>query len=273
MTSQTSKTDRISILLVLENAATLNLVTNILQPQPLSAFGLNILGTTSADEATDALKFFVPHVMVVDLDMPDGWGLALGVIRQFPEIDLIAITTSDQQSERARRHGIENVLNASGNEDLIDSLLFVLGVEEKEEATGPDLLIVGRNDDELATLFALLRHSGYRVAIAETAAAALDSLEQNPETGVMIVDLLVPGGGAMELLEESHSRFAGTGKIALTGFLDGDLARRALSSGAFECLVKPLEADRVISAVEACLAHVEYRSRRPWWKRLWEDTA
>jgi CheY-like chemotaxis protein len=273
MSSTTSKADKVGMLLVLQNRATLNLLSKILQPQPMNAFGLSILGASSAEEARDALRLFVPDIMVVDLDMDEGWPFLQQAVRRFPEINVIAATSSDQSAEVARRQGIENVLTASGNEDFIESLLSLLGVDDNTAPKGPGVLLVGRNDEELASHFALLMHSGYNVSIAEDAAAAIETLERNAEINVILMDLLVPGGGALDLIRDCRAKFPQTGVIALTGLPDNDLVREALSHGAFECLVKPLDADRMINAIEACLAHVEYRNQRPWWRRIWGNTA
>jgi DNA-binding NtrC family response regulator len=250
-----------------------NLLSRILEPYPMSAFGMNIFGATSTEEARSTLELFVPDILVVDLDMKDIWTVLQCFRRDFPHVAIIAVTGSDQRAGLARKQGIENVLAASGDEDFIDSLLDMLGVEDKAAPRGPGILLVGGANDEIASLFAMLRHSGYDVRLSPTVTAARQMLESNPGIRLVMLDILVPGGGALSLIKEAGVRFPRVGAMVLTSVLDSEVVRLALRLGAFECLIQPLEGDRVIHSIEACLAHVEYQAHRPWWKRIWEDTA
>ena len=52
--------------------------------------------------------------------------------------------------------------------------------------------------------------------------------------------------------------------IVISGLSDQEVARHALELGAFDYLIKPISPDNLISSVEACLAHSEYRHQH-WW--------
>jgi DNA-binding NtrC family response regulator len=265
--------EKVGFLLALRNRATVSLLTKILEPQPMSAFGMNIFGATSIGEAREALEVFVPDIVVIDLDLPDSWPLVEQSLRDFPQTEIIAVTSLDQRADFARRQGIGHVLTASGEEDFIGALLHLLGVDDGAGARGPGVVLAVDHNEESAALYAFLMHSGYDVRIATTAPDALEALEKDPQIHLVVADIHLADGGALGLVRETAQRFPHAGAIVMTGVQDSEVVRLALSLGAFDCLVKPVQPDRVISAIEACLAHIEYRGLRPWWKRIWGNTA
>lgn len=118
----------------------------------------------------------------------------------------------------------------------------------------PSVLVV---DDERATRELLklhLAHAGYEVRLAEDAIVAGRALMESPPD-VMIVDVALPYMGGLEFVAtlNADTTMPHVPVIFITG-RDGAVDRaRALGA---ECLVKPVEPDRLLELVER---HVQVR--------------
>ncbi|MBR1609039.1 MAG: sigma-54-dependent Fis family transcriptional regulator [Kiritimatiellae bacterium] len=109
-------------------------------------------------------------------------------------------------------------------------------------------------DDERNTREGLGRalRGRYDVALAESAAAAIASLESRP-ADVMLSDVRMPGGDGVSLLKTVRERFPGTICILLTAYGSVETAVEAMKAGARDFLTKPVNLDQLDLVLERAL--------------------
>jgi DNA-binding NtrC family response regulator len=113
------------------------------------------------------------------------------------------------------------------------------------------LLIV---DDEESIRGVLAEYFGrqYEVEQASTAVAALTAFRRR-RPDVVLLDLMMPGTIAGQDIVGVMG--AEVPVIVITAVTDLELARRALSEGAFDFVMKPFDLKRVGEIIEAALVH------------------
>jgi DNA-binding NtrC family response regulator len=134
----------------------------------------------------------------------------------------------------------------------------------------PTVLIV---DDErtLRTMVAnFLRDQGHEILDAATLAEARQLLEAQP-VDVLILDLLLPDGNGLALLEQLAREQSGVETIVLTAHGDISSAVRAMKIGAYHYLTKPFDAQELTHLVARAaevvtmrreLGHLREQARR-----------
>lgn len=109
------------------------------------------------------------------------------------------------------------------------------------------------DDDRLvlSTLAAGLAHSGFSVGEAETAESAMELVEASA-FDLAILDMRMPGmsgsGLARWLRERTHVPF-----LFLSAYSDVELVTEAVREGALTYLVKPIQVEQLVPAIEAAL--------------------
>ncbi|MBB2748843.1 UNVERIFIED_ORG: NarL family two-component system response regulator LiaR [Microbispora rosea subsp. rosea] len=79
---------------------------------------------------------------------------------------------------------------------------------------------------------------------------AIDSLRPN----VVLLDMVMPGMGGLEVLERIRERPAPPAVIVLTSFVENEVALQAVRGGALSYLSKTSAVDRVVEAVRMAVA-------------------
>ena len=108
-------------------------------------------------------------------------------------------------------------------------------------------------DDQPAVLKALSRllvSAGLEVASFGSAQAFLDSGNADA-VGCLVLDLAMPGMNGMELQQALVARESALPVIFLTGHGDIDTGVQAMKYGAADFLTKPVDGDKLLSAVHA----------------------
>jgi len=127
----------------------------------------------------------------------------------------------------------------------------------------PRILIV---DDEALirkSLTRVLAGRGFESVTAGDAREALALLERD-EVDVALVDVKLPGMDGIELLGRIKANWPQVDVIIITGYASMDTAIKALKSGAYDFLCKPINDDQLIAALHRCLEkrRLETESRR-----------
>jgi DNA-binding NtrC family response regulator len=114
-------------------------------------------------------------------------------------------------------------------------------------------------DDDAASrdgLASLLERWGYKSLTAANGQTALKTCEQSlPDA--MVLDLIMPEMTGLELVQALGERVRQMAVIMLTGQATIDSAVQAIKLGAYDYLAKPLEANRLRTALEKGLRQVE----------------
>ncbi len=117
------------------------------------------------------------------------------------------------------------------------------------------ILVVDDDSDACQALGGLLEESGFAVEAAGNGARALARLDQagvGPD--LVLTDLQMPVMDGLELIRCIQAREKAPPVILVTGMETRDLCTRAGGYGAVECLVKPIDADELLWAIERALA-------------------
>ena len=102
----------------------------------------------------------------------------------------------------------------------------------------PHVLIVEDNENVTSALQILLESAQWRVSVANSIAAALQSSRDDPPE-VALLDLTLPDGDGLTLAAPLRS--AGTRKIVvLTGHDDRETSQRCAEAGCDDVLIKPV---------------------------------
>ena len=113
-------------------------------------------------------------------------------------------------------------------------------------------------EDELPIcdlLRAFFQRRGYDVTAVHDAAAAAERIQAG-EFHLLILDILLPDGDGMELLEKAQERHPDLPVIIMTGIgFDEELLREARRKGASGYVSKTLPLDQLLMEVHRVLKH------------------
>jgi DNA-binding response OmpR family regulator/DNA-binding MarR family transcriptional regulator len=108
----------------------------------------------------------------------------------------------------------------------------------------------------------LLSHNGYVAAHANSLAEAVAYLGSNPNTDVVISDIVMPEGDGFALLEHIRARDKSRPAVILvTGRASVGSVSEAMRHGAFDYLEKPIHLDQLLDSVSGAAAYVRAQAR------------
>jgi CheY-like chemotaxis protein len=157
-------------------------------------------------------------------------------------------------------------------ERLLDEVtLFLHQVEAQLSVEKRDMLHLVHNkeailahkkvllvDDDVRNTFALmtfLEEKGMEIIVGYTGKEALELLEQNPDTSVVLMDIMMPEMDGYEAMKKikAQPRFRKLPIIALTAkAMKGDKVK-CIEAGANDYLTKPVDTDRLLSLLRVWL--------------------
>ena len=114
------------------------------------------------------------------------------------------------------------------------------------------IMVVDNDRAALATLSRGLRDAGYDVLEADDSAVALELVSRTPPH-LALIDARMRGMSGIELAARLVSLHQ-LPFVFLSDYAGSDVVQRAKSLGALSYLVKPLEVEQIIPAIEAALA-------------------
>ena len=122
------------------------------------------------------------------------------------------------------------------------------------------ILIADDNDNIRKFFQKLLDRYGYEALPAKNGFEALDLIQSdNPD--LIILDVVMPDCGGIEVMTEMKNRGVNTPVVVITGYNNMDTAITSLRYGAMEYLVKPVSADKVLMILEKYFSDSDLPSR------------
>ena len=115
------------------------------------------------------------------------------------------------------------------------------------------ILVVDDSCSQRRALEALLSREGYTVLIAASGDEALAHLEQH-EVDVLLCDVSMPTMDGLAVLRHVQAHDAGIAAVMMSGHGDITTAVAAMREGAYDCLVKPISGEDLLSTVQKTLA-------------------
>jgi len=130
------------------------------------------------------------------------------------------------------------------------------GLHTKDTPGRGRILIVDDEESIRKALRLTLKKSGYDVAEADDGGTGIDVIgsDDNPlMVDVIICDLRMPKINGLEAIAFFRRQYPSVPVIVLTGYPDIDLATSLLKQGVIDYIVKPVDKDTLIAAVEKAM--------------------
>lgn len=161
-------------------------------------------------------------------------------------------------------------MNAASQGEATAEAFARIDAQADEAAATESLRRVLIVDDEETIRLALSRflsNRGYAVETAASGAEALQALERE-RAAVMLCDLRMPGLSGLQVVPRALALDPDLAVVMLTAMSDAQSATDALTAGAADYLVKPVELPALQQAVEAALRRRVRQLRRHHVERL-----
>ena len=110
------------------------------------------------------------------------------------------------------------------------------------------ILIVDDYFADRETLRAVLEGKGYRVVTADTGAEALARVREK-HFNIIFLDIKLPDIDGTEIFEQVKTIDPDVAVIMMTGHSEEELVRRAISQGAYTCIYKPLDVEKILALI------------------------
>ncbi len=248
----------------------------------IGSIDVKSVGVESAHEALEQLKSGSFDCMIMDLNLSDMSGFSLlEEIEKVPSIarpPVIVYTSQDlnkNEFEKLNEFSTSIIVKGIRSEErLLDELtLFFHNVkangpqEGEQETVAPvnhreeifkdkKLLLV---DDDMRNIYALrgiLLKKGFQVQAAKTGQEALEKLAAQPDTDLVLMDIMMPVMDGYEAMRHirSEKRFNTLPIIALTAKAMSSDRDECLKAGANDYLSKPIDLDALLSLLRVWLS-------------------
>ncbi len=116
----------------------------------------------------------------------------------------------------------------------------------------PLILIVDDERSNLESLQRIFAKEGWRVALAESGAAALEALRREPAS-VVVTDLMMPGMTGEDLLRAVRAISPETEVVLMTAYGTVEAAVSAMKEGAYDFITKPVKRHAIVKSVRRAL--------------------
>jgi len=116
----------------------------------------------------------------------------------------------------------------------------------------PLVLIVDDEKPNLESLGKIFEREGWRVALAESGAAALEVLRRERVSAV-VTDLMMPGMSGEELLRAVKAVSPETEVVLMTAYGTVETAVAAMKEGAYDFITKPVKRHAIVKSVRQAL--------------------
>jgi two-component system response regulator HydG len=122
------------------------------------------------------------------------------------------------------------------------------------------ILVVDDYFADRETLKSILEQRGYRVFAAESGGEALAQVKEK-HFDIVFLDIRLPDIDGAHIFEEVKTIDPGAAVIMMTGYSEEELVRRAISHGAYTCIYKPFDVEKILTVVGEISQRIPQRSR------------
>jgi len=208
--------------------------------------GHNVVTVENGYQAIEAVRKNRFDVIFMDIKMPGINGVQ--TFREVKKIDpkaavimMTAYSVEDLVKE-ALEEGAYAIIYKPFDIDRIIAII--------EEVLKDVLILVVDNEfADRESLKAILEDKGYRVATARDGAEAIEMVKSR-HYDIIFLDVRLPDMSGVETFEQVKKIDPQATVIMMTGYTEEDLVKRAVSQGAYTCIYKPFDMDKVIAVVE-----------------------
>jgi DNA-binding response OmpR family regulator len=211
--------------------------------------GYDVVAVYSGEEAVQRVQADALDCVIMDVKMSGINGVeALKQIKEKrPKLPVVLVSAyaSDEIVAEAKRSGADAVVAKPVN---LQNLLSFLSLLSKEES----VLVVDDDPNFRKTLSDLLTVRGFHVDTESKPERVLGELEKEYKL-VVLLDLKLGSENGIEVLKRIRSKYPTKPVVLITGYREemGSAIQKGLEIGAYACLYKPFEADRLVDLIEA----------------------
>ncbi len=255
----------IKILIVDDDQMNCDLLQNL-----FTRHGYQVLSATSGREGLRLFRKHTPRITVLDLRMPEMDGLT--VLKEIRAVDphapviILGGGATEVQENQARALRVTDFIRKGLSLDiLVEAVNRVSQLPPQSSATsaapgdGPviqqmDESVLVVDDDPLVCdlLVQFLSLRGYRALGVKDGHEALRMVEDGPPDAILL-DLIMPGMSGIEVLQALREREYPGGIIVMTGSNNEELLEEAWALEPREVLVKPIDLERLLTAIQLVL--------------------
>ncbi len=210
--------------------------------------GYDAVAVYTGEEAVGKAQSDSFDCVIMDIKMPGISGVE--ALRQIKEIRpklpvvLVSAYASEEVITEAKQHGAYAVVSKPVN---LQNLLSFLSLLSKEES----ILVVDDDPNFCKTLSDILTMRGYRVETENRADRVLGHLDQAYKL-VVLLDLKLGSADGVDVLKQIRGKYPTKPVLLVTGYREemGASIQKGQQIGAYACLYKPLETDRLLGFIE-----------------------
>ncbi len=244
----------------------------------LSSYDVNAEISDSIDEGILALTKEDVECVILDMGIPDAAAYkALEKVKENPGLENLPIiiftgkSLSKTEEERLRQYADTIVVKtAHSYKRMLDEVSLFLHLVEDQKPDKPQKGKLGRlnevlkdktvliTDDDVRNIFSLtkaLETQQIKVLSATDGKEALRVLDENPQTDVVLMDIMMPEMDGYETMKQirSQHRYQKLPIIAVTAkAMVGD-REKCIKAGASDYISKPVDVDQLLSLLRVWL--------------------
>ncbi len=231
--------------------------------------GYQVMSTTSGRDGLRLFRAHAPRVTLLDLRMPEMDGLT--VLKEIRAVDphapviILGGGATEPQENQARALRVTDFIRKGLSLDIL-----VEAVNRVAQAPSPaavsalpgdtgsapqiDESVLVIDDDALVRdlLVQFLSLRGYRAAGAKDGLDALRMIDQKPPD-LVLLDMIMSGMPGIEVLQALREKDFSGAVIIMTGSHNEELLEEAWALGPQEVLVKPIDLERLLTAIQLVL--------------------
>jgi two-component system response regulator HydG len=210
--------------------------------------GYNVVMAEDGYQAIDAVKKTSFDVIFCDIKMPGINGVQ--TFREIKKIDdkAVVIMMTAYSLEDLLKEALEEGAYATIYKPFdVDKIISIIEKVYHEKVL---ILVVDDKFNDRETLKTILAEKGYRVATASDGTEAIEMVKSR-HYDIIFLDVRLPGMDGMETFERVKKIDPEVTVIMMTGYTEEDLLKRAVSEGAYTCVHKPFNMEKLIGIVES----------------------
>lgn len=112
------------------------------------------------------------------------------------------------------------------------------------------ILVVDDRLEDRETFKDLLESRGYKVATAQSGREAIEFLKTGSKFNIIFLDVKMPEFDGVATFEEIHKLRPEIPVIMVTAYTAEEIAKEALNKGAYACLFKPLDMEKLVKLLD-----------------------
>lgn len=206
-----------------------------------------------------------PDLVILDATVPNERVFVDTLLSIVSKTRLLAITSDAEVRQDLRSRGVAAVSGEIDAAAFVDMLQFMLEVNDASRQRPREHVLVVDDEPLVRQMISnFLQRRGYSVSAAPHIQEATAMLDSMPQIGVVLLDVMLPDGGGVDMLARMAKQRVRPEVILMSGLADRTVAEHAVRLGAFDYLVKPIDLPSLESTVSACFGRVAYSSRSFW---------